>query len=543
MTEKSLATAGAIVNRRALVGSAGAALALSSISSAKAEAAGPVAKTTSGMIRGSLDGSIKVFKGIPYGQPTGGANRWLPAKAPVAWGGVRDALKQGDKCPQNLGAPMAEEAVQLGQEPMSEDCLNLDVWTPAVGPRSGKRPVMVWYHGGGYAAGSGGGLRYDGTNLCLKKDVVVVTVTHRLNVFGFLNLAAFGPEYAQSGNVGMLDCVAALRWVHDNIKNFGGDPGNVTIFGESGGGQKVSTLLAMPDAKGLFHRAIAQSGTSLRVGDPDRAAKGAAAFMQALDVKTLAELQAVPQARLIETMNKARMPTGPIIDAQVLPHHPFSPTAPALSADVPLLMGSNATEITFFADTPLDPIDDAKLLSEVKRYTHVDDEEANRLISLCRADFPDKANTYIYQLIASQWWMGSDVGVQAERKAAAGGAPCYLYHFEKHTPKSVRDGKLNAPHSIEIAYAFDNLALAVPLSGPVTPQQQALADKVSGLWTSFARTGRPSAAGVPAWPGYDAQTRPVMVLDDVCRVARDPHASLRTTIATLKTKYEGPTPA
>ncbi|MEO6340825.1 MAG: carboxylesterase family protein, partial [Caulobacteraceae bacterium] len=354
MSQEDHAKAG--VHRRSVIaaGAAGAA-AMSGVANA-ASAAAPVADTTAGKIRGYANGRIKVFKGVPYGQPTGGANRWLPAKAPIAWKGVRDATKQGDKCPQNEGAPMEEEAVQLGKETMSEDCLNLDVWTPAVGAGSGKRPVMVWYHGGGFSSGSGGGLRYDGVNLCTKKDIVLVVVTHRLNVFGFLNLASlYGPAYADSGNVGIMDCVSALKWVHDNIANFGGDPGNVTIFGESGGAGKVSTMMAMPSAKGLFHKAIAQSGASLRAGAPDHAATAAKAVVDALGVKTLAELQSVPQAKLVQVMNSTRLATSPILDGRSVPRHPFDPGAPDVSADVPFLMGSNSTEVTFFADTPLDP--------------------------------------------------------------------------------------------------------------------------------------------------------------------------------------------
>jgi para-nitrobenzyl esterase len=532
------------VDRRRLLAAGGVgAAAMTPLSAALAQA-GPVADTRSGKIRGYMSGKINVFKGVPYGQPTGGANRWLPPKAVAPWTTVRDCTVQGQKCPQNEGAPMVEEAVALGKEPMGEDCLNIDIWTPAIGASSGKRPVMVWYHGGGYSSGSGGGLRYDGTNLCTKQDVVLVTVTHRLNVFGFLNLASlYGPAYADSANVGMLDCVAALQWVHDNIANFGGDPGNVTIFGESGGAGKVSTMMAMPHAKGLFHRAISQSGAALRHGDPARAAQAAKTFVDALGVKSLAELQAAPQARLVEVMNSARIGAGPVVDGKWIPNHPFDPGAPAVSRDVPYLMGSNTTEVTFFADTPLDPIDDAKLKSEVKRYTRVGDADADRLIALYRKGYPGKENTYVYQVLASDWWMTDTMTVVAERKAAQDGAPAYLYYFNKHTPKSTRDGKLGAPHSIEISYAFDTLALAVPLSGPVTPAQQALADKVSGLWASFARTGKPRAKGVPAWPAYDAKARQVMVLDDTCRVMANPRAEMRTTIAEIKAKTAAATGA
>ena len=545
MADKYLEDDGFQLDRRSLLG-AGAvgAAAIAPLSEALAAQAGPVADTKSGKIRGYTDKKIHVFKGVPYGQPTGGANRWLRAKAPVAWTDVRDCTKQGQKCPQNEGAPMVEETVALGKEAMGEDCLNLDIWTPAIGANSGKRPVMVWYHGGGFSSGSGGGLRYDGVNLCTKKDVVVVTVTHRLNVFGFLNLASlYGAAYADSPNVGIIDCVDALRWVHDNIANFGGDPANVTIFGESGGAGKVSTMMAMPAAKGLFHRAIAQSGAALRSNAMDRTAAQAKTFVDALGVKTLAELQAVPQAKLVEVMNSTRTPSGPVVDGKWLPNHPFDQGAPAVSADVPFLMGSNTTEVTFFADTPLDPIDDAKLKSELKRYTKVDDAGAEQLITLYRKQYPDKQNTYIYQVIASDWWMTDTMTTQAERKSGAGGAPAYLYYFNKHTPKSTRDGKLGAPHSIEIAYAFDNLALAVPLSGAVTAENQALADKVSGLWTSFARTGKPAVSGAPAWPPFNAQSRDVMIIDDTCRVAHDPRPDARKLIAALKVKVGAATGA
>jgi para-nitrobenzyl esterase len=281
------------LDRRAAV--AGAAAAVGTLSAPIRAAAAesdrrPIAATAYGRVRGYVDGPVKVFKNVPYGASTGGQNRWLPAKPPIPWRGIRDTVAAGPMSPQNRGAPLAEEQAMSQTGPMSEDCLNLNITTPAVGPNSGKRPVIVWHHGGGFAAGSGNATSYDGRNIVEKNDIVLVTVTHRLNVFGFLYLAElFGPAYADSGNVGILDCAAALKWVHDNIAQFGGDPANVTIAGQSGGGSKVATLMAMPAARGLFHRAIGQSGGSLRAAAKQDAAGGAKRLVNALGVKTIAE--------------------------------------------------------------------------------------------------------------------------------------------------------------------------------------------------------------------------------------------------------------
>jgi len=505
---------------------------------AAAAATAPTATTASGQVRGYNDGPIKVFKGVPYGAPTGGAARWKPASAPAKWTGVRDTIMPGQMCPQNLGAPMAEETAMLQTGPIGEDCLNLNVSTPAVGANSGKRPVIVWYHGGGYAAGSANATSYDARNLCEKHDVVVVAVTHRLNVFGFLYLAdLFGPDYADSGNVGIMDCVAALKWVRDNIANFGGDPANVTIAGQSGGGGKVSTLMAIPDAKGLFHRAVAESGANLRSPTTQTAAANAKKFVDALGVKTIAELQAVPADKLVATMNQARTPASPVNDGRTLTHDPFSPGAPPESRDVPMLLGTTETEMVFFPTTPLDPIDDAKFRELVKTSTRASDADVDKLIAVFRHAYPGKDNTYLFQLLASQTSFQEGTVAEAERKAAQGGAPAYLYYFTKHTP--VRGGKLRAPHTLEIPYVFDSLAHSQPIIGPVTPEQQALADKVSSTWVAFARTGNPNNPKVPHWAPYDLQNRPVMVINDAWKLENDPLKETREAIADLRTRTPG----
>ncbi|MDP8985843.1 MAG: carboxylesterase family protein [Pseudomonadota bacterium] len=499
---------------------------------AHAREPGPEAMTRAGRIRGYHDGAVKVFKAVPYGASTAGENRWLAPQPVPPWKGVRDTLVAGGMSPQHGGAPLAEEQAMSQTAPQSEDCLYLNISTPAVGPRSGRRPVIVWYHGGGFAAGSGNATSYDGRNLVEKHDVVLVTVTHRLNVLGFLYLAElYGPRYADSGNVGILDCQAALQWIRDNIAHFGGDPGNVTIAGQSGGGAKVAVLMSMPSAKGLFHRAVGESGAILRINTKEQATAAAKRFVEALGVKSISELQAVPADRLLDVMSEARVMAAPILDGITLAHQPFDPQALSASRDVPFMVGSNETEATFFPTTPLDPIDDAKLHELVKGAAHVNDSDADRLIDVFRRVYPGKDNTYLFQLIASQVSLSQAIITEAERKADQGGAPVYVYYFTKHTP--VRDGKLRAVHTLEIPYVFDSLAHAAPIIGPVTAEQQALADKVSSAWVSFAKTGNPNNAKIPQWPAFDTKRRAIMVIDDQWHAADDPLRETRLAIADI----------
>ena len=527
-----------ILDRRSLLAGSGAAGMLALASHAVRAQEGrmshtPVVETTAGKVAGAGNGPVHVFKGIPYGAPTAGSNRFMPPRKPTPWGGVRVATSYGPQCPQ-LPFPglMPEEAIDLDRGPMSEDCLFLNVWTATLDANA-RRPVMVWLHGGGFTVGSGGSVRYDGSNLARKREVVVVTINHRLNVLGFLDLAGIGgARYADAVNVGMLDIVAALEWVRDNIARFGGDPANVTVFGESGGGGKVSTLMAMPAAKGLFHRAIAQSGTALRQIAPEASATTARSLLAKLDIAAdkLEGLQTLPYERILAALAEAKppLPFAPVVDGRVLPRHPFDPDAPSISAEVPMLLGSNLTESTFFANTPLDPIDDAALLAQVRRYTNLGEAEAARLIAVYKQSRPAADNTFIYQLISTDWWMTANVTAQAERKAQTGRA--YVYHFEKLTP--VRDGKLRCPHTLEIAYVFDNINLSLAVTG-TGPDKQVLADKVSAMWAAFARSGDPSIPRLP-WEPYTAQSRATMILDDHPRMERDPNREERLAISAVK---------
>ena len=532
--------AGARINRRSVIAGAAALTAgalAGPLGRARAADAAPDALTEYGRVRGYQDGPVKVFKGIPYGASTGGENRWLPPQPPARWSGVKDTVAPGAMCPQDShGAPLAEEQAMSQTGPQSEDCLNVNVTTPAVGSHSGKRPVIVWFHGGGFSAGSGNATSYDARNLAQKQDVVVVAVTHRLNVLGFLYLGdLYGPRYAESGNVGILDCAAALKWVRANIANFGGDPNNVTIAGQSGGGAKVATLMGMPAAKGLFQRAIGESGVFLHAPTKEAAAASSKRFVDALGVQGLAELQALPPERLQTVAQQVHLMSSPIVDGSVLLRPPFDPAAPPESRDVPFLVGSTETEATFFPMTPLDAFDDAKLHQLVKGAVNATDADADHLIELFRRVYPGKDNTYLFELYASQVSL-TQIGVitEAERKFEQGGAPVYVYYFTKHSP--VRDGKLRAVHTIEIPYVFDSLAHSAPIIGPVTPEQQALADKVSSAWASFARTGNPNNPKIPHWPAFDTQTRAIMVIDDQWHAANDPLRETRLAIADVKSR-------
>ncbi len=528
------------MNRRKILAGAVAAGLVPAGQVAWAADAAPVADTVHGRIRGIANGAVKVFKGIPYGASTAGANRFQPPKPPAPWSGIRDTQTYGDKSPQEPTAGiMEEEIVSLDHSPMSEDCLRLNVWTAGL-KDGGKRPVMVWFHGGGFTQGSGGDVRYDGTHLAARHGVVLVTVNHRLNAFGFLYLGTVGGgEYADSGNAGILDCVAALKWVHDNIENFGGDPGNVTVFGQSGGGSKVTTLMAMPEAKGLLHRAIAESGLALKAVTPEEADAVTRKLMAALNITPdrVAALQQIPYQRILDamrTLGPGGGRFGPVLDGRSLVsgNGPFDPVAPSQSADVPLMLGSTLTEVTFFNTTPLDPIDDAVLHADVKRNLRVDDEETAKVIALYKRDHPQASNVRLYQLIATDNWLTANVALVAERKAALGRAPAYVYHFEKPTP--VRDGKLGVPHTLEIPYVFDNLD--VPTATLVTgsgADRQALADKMSGAWTNFAKSGDPNATGLPHWRPYSPADRAVMIFNDTCRLAVDPMRDERLAISDI----------
>jgi para-nitrobenzyl esterase len=482
-----------------------------------------VAETTFGKIRGEEVQGIKTFKGVPYGASTAGKNRFMPPKDPAPWSGVRDALHYGPSTPQS--DPAGTHAHVSAE---SEDCLVLNVWTPAL--KDGrKRPVLFWCHGGGFVSGSGSSPGTDGANLARRGDVVVVTINHRLNVLGFTYLAEFGgSDFASSGDAGMLDIVHALRWVRNNIEQFGGDPNTVMIFGQSGGGRKVGTLLAMPSAKGLFHRAVIESGPTIKLVERDQAIRVSAMLLAKLNVdKTqVRELQKMPVDRIMSAYfavvkdmgGQDQMTQGfsPTVDGTAVPHHPFHPAASPISADVPLMLGSTRTEMTLLSDAAAFSLDEAGMRGRVKTLAQAD---GDRLIDVYRKLNPGATPSELFFLIASDYRYGAPIMKIAERRAALGKAPVHLYYFTWETP--VEGGRLKSPHTIEVPFAFDNIQISRQLTGGGA-DAMALADKVSDAWITFARTGDPNTPKLPHWPAFNAAERPTLVINNQSKVVSDP---------------------
>ncbi|HLK48931.1 MAG TPA: carboxylesterase family protein [Bryobacteraceae bacterium] len=505
-----------MVNRRTLLKSslAGGALlarpALAAPTIAKSES--PVVDTTAGKVRGIVNNGVHVFRGIAYGATTAGANRFLPARKPESWSGVRNAFENGHTAAQVMPAASAIGFGLRSNATHGEDCLVLNVYTPGVNDGR-KRPVMVWIHGGGYTYSSGTTLAADGTNLARAGDVTVVALNHRLTVFGHLFLAEIGgAQYADSGNVGILDLVSALEWVHTNIERFGGDPGNVTIFGQSGGGGKVSTLLAMPAAKGLFHKAIVESGSTLKQLSRDAAQKNTEKFLSNLGLKPnqIAELHTLPAEKLLAATTGLRL--GPVVDGKALPRDPFDPDAPEVSADVPVIIGTAETEGTYFASPDLLALDESTMRARLRERLGGDPD---RVVELFRKTRPKATPSQLYFTILA---FPTKANLQAERKAARAKAPAYLYSMNWKTP--VQDGIRFSPHCLEIPFVFNNVWHMPELVG-TGPEIQPLADQLSGAWVAFARNGNPSHPGIPRWPAFDAKTRTTMLIDTEWKAVSD----------------------
>jgi para-nitrobenzyl esterase len=427
---------------------------------------------SSGPVAGYIDDGVYIYKGIPYAK----AARFMPAEDPDPWTEVRASRAYGPTCPQDKRMGWYDDnqafAMHWDDGFPDEDCLRVNVWTAGI-KDGGKRPVMVWLHGGGFRAGSGQEqIGYDGTNLARDHGVVVVSLNHRLNALGFLDLSAYGAKYAHSGNLGMMDLVKALQWVRDNIAQFGGDPANVTIFGQSGGGGKVSTLMAMPSAKGLFNKAIVQSGSITQLMDPKYSRRIGAKTVEALHLNPsrIAEIEKVPYEQLLEAYNGAiaavreeaqqdgAFPENilnailfgqvPVVDGEIIPAQPASAEALALSKDIPVIIGTTYHEFTRDREDP------------------------------------------IFQPLALQ---------QAADRTAAGCAPIYLYQFTWESP--VLDGALGSTHCMEIPFVFDNVVLHRTMTGG-SDEAAELGHRISRLWTNFAKTGTPEAEGIPTWEPY-----------------------------------------
>jgi len=518
------------LDRRGLMVGAGAALALASTPALAAARPGPIVTTTAGKVRGASLEGVSVFKGLRYGADTGGAGRFRPPRPPKPWTGVADALAYGAASPQG---GKGEEG-----ETLSEDCLFLNVWTPASLDRKGdgkKRPVMFYIHGGAYNAGSGASPWYDGTRLAKRGDVVVVTVNHRLNAFGYLYLARLfdDPSVADSGNVGQMDLVLALRWVRDNIAAFGGDPGKVMLFGQSGGGAKIATLMAMPTAKGLFHRAATMSGQQVTVGGPFNATKRAKGFIDTLGIKDLAALRALPADQLLAGL-KAVDPIagsggvymGPVLDERSLTRHPFFPDAAPQSLDVPMMVGNTHDETRGFVgfdkslmDMSWDQVV-AKLPSQFNARIDIDPAT---VVAAYRRIYPayTPSDVYFAAGTAGRSWKAAIL--QAEERAKAG-APAFAYQLDWRSPKD--GGIWGAPHTLDIPLVFGNLDAPGVITG-AGPEAVAMSGRLAEAFIAFARTGDPNCAAIPKWEPYGLPRRQTLVFDNTTRLEDDPRGAER----------------
>ena len=523
---------------------AGLALAGSLAGMARAQVATAVTqgKTTSGPVAGLLFDGIHTFRGVRYGAPPVGPLRFAPPQKPQPWTVAADATHFGNAAMQlrSGGSAVAYPGTvgialeQVYSTPddiqrQNEDCLFLNVWTPALDGKA--RPVMVWFHGGGFNYGSGSWPAYDGHNLAKRHDVVVVTVNHRLNALGYLYLGDLGGD-ANSGNAGQLDLVAVLEWVRDNIGGFGGNPGNVTIFGQSGGGAKVSTLLAMPAAKNLFHRAIIESGPGLRGAPREAATQTAKAIMAKLGVADAKALQNVPAQALVDAAFGLQTPGGlgglrfaPVVDGSNLPAHPFDPVAPAQSANIPVMIGCTKDEQTLYnVGFPWwGTIDEAGALALLKKNPLLA-AKADALWAAAKKAFPADNSSYLYTDIVSKTFAFTGSVTLAERKAAQHAAPVFMYIWNWGAP--LENGILRAPHTMEIGFAFDNLDKGPLLYGSAASAKK-LATAASDAWVAFARGGDPNTTGLPHWPAYDAATRATMIFDVKSAVVNDPYADFR----------------
>ena len=484
----------------------------------------PLARTRSGVLRGQTDDGVRVFRGIPYGGDTA-TRRFRRAQRETPWEGVRDAFDYGPSAPQP-GVPDA-----------SEDCLRLNLWTPALRDEA-RRPVLVYVHGGGYATGSGSDPLYDGTRLARRGDVVVVSVNHRLGPLGYLHLGELGGrEFASAGNVGQLDLIDALGWIAAHAAQFGGDPGNITLFGQSGGGAKIATLMAMPEARGLFHRAWTMSGQQVTAAGPRAAARRCALLMQAagLAADDLTGLLALAPEKLVAAAQVAdpspvedmRLYLGPVLDGQALPTHPFWPEAPARSAAIPMVIGNTRDETRAFLgrDPAAYRLSWDELPDRLARGQYVD-LPVQTVIAEYRRLYPDWSPSEIYfaATTAGRSWRGAIEELEARARQ---GAATWAYQLDWSSPL---DPDLRAYHTLDIPLVFGNLHHPTARTGQGASARrvsQALADAL----IAFARNGDPQHPGLPAWPQYSLRDRETLLVDDPCRVASDPRSGERRLYA------------
>jgi para-nitrobenzyl esterase len=496
-------------------------------------------ETASGRVLGAQTDGVWVFKGVPYGDDTGGPNRFRPARPPQPWSGVRECFTYGPSCPQMTveqmtGTPMSAEIEQmmgvLGTEPsMSEDCLVLNVWTPSLDAET-RLPVLVWLHGGGMNTGSASWPLYDFTNLSNHRNVVMVGVNHRLGILGFLDLSASGEEFADSGNVGMLDVAAALGWVSQNIAGFGGDPNNVTVFGESGGGAKTSTLLAMPAAKGLFHKAFPMSGMMLAAQPPEIGRSTAEMALAHVGVGTdLKKLEAIEVGQLIEAelalqgsqlLGRGGRRFGPVLGPS-LPQHPEQALQLGASASIPVVSGCTTDEMLAFlvTDPEFGSITEQGLRD---RLTKLLGEHTDAILAGYKSIRPEDDPTSLLVATITDATMRVPHIRLSEARLQAGGAAVWMYLFAWGFPDAT--GRRWSAHGTDMPYFFDNVDKAAIAQGDHSGQ---LVAAMSGALVSLAYTGDPNHEELVKWPTYTLDDRPTMIFDTPSSVRSDPFGAER----------------
>jgi para-nitrobenzyl esterase len=487
-----------------------------------------VVETATGKVAGYIENGTYIYKGIPYAE----AERFMPPHQPRIWTGIKSTRAYGPTCPQGkrMGWYSDEQAFAFAWDDgfADENCLRLNIWTPGINDQK-KRPVMVWLHGGGYSAGSGQELpSYDGAALSKKGDVVLVSLNHRLNVLGFLDLSAFGEKYSQSANVGLLDIIAALKWIQENIENFGGDPANVSIFGQSGGGGKVTTLMATPSAHGLFHKAIVQSGSLLNTMTAKYSRMIGHRIMEELHLKAsqIDELQHYPYNELLDAGNKVIEQVkvearnegfnsfifgwAPTVDGNILPYQPSDPGSLEISTDIPLLVGSTLHEFTTSTYNPaLRGIDRTHALTELKKKYG---DSTNDFIAAFENAYP------VYKpvdLLDIDLIFRPAVVKQAILKSNQQNSKVYTYLFTWESP--VLDGIFRSTHCMELPFVFNNIQCCNKMTGGGKEAQE-LADKISSAWIQFARTGNPNTKDLPEWNPFTTMNRATMIFNNTCEM-------------------------
>jgi len=486
-----------------------------------------IVDTDKGKVRGYLSGGIRTFKGIPYGADTSGKNRFRPPVAPAPWSEVRDAFAYGATCPQSPPGPADRMGFLLNHQVghTSEDCLNLNVWTP--GTDGGKRPVMVWIHGGNYSTGSSYAIAsQDGESLARRGDVVIVSVNHRLNILGHFDLGALGAgaDFSTSVNVGLLDLVRALEWVRDNIGQFGGDASNVTLFGQSGGGLKITHLSGMPSAKGLFHKAVVQSGSQVEVFAEDMTAEISSLALDELgvDVGNVKALQTLPISTLQAASQAATTEwrrTGgfgniwrtvgwaPRIESGTLPFHPYSKGGAVVSRDIALMAGSTLHEFNLAL---FNPAMEAMTREELKSSLAAIYSDPEAVIVAAEQTYPDQKPVALYSIISAASFNRRNAIKQCQAKAALGGAPAFLYQFNWETP--VLDGTPRAYHCAELHFVFANAMREIQATGG-GDDARLVETQLCDAWTAFAHSGNPRHEALPAWTAVRPMTAPTMVFN------------------------------